>query len=90
MLIPILFDTDVDKWEDHQVNKVKFKSDRCNRQQCIVKGKEALKLPPKTNIHRGLFTIQDREKDLARSLSFRISHNVKPKTVDTIVVDVPN
>ena len=88
--IPILFDTNVYKWEDRQVNRVTFKSDRCNRQQCIVKGRETLKLPPRTNIYQGIFTIQYQEKDLARSLSFRIPIDVESETADTIVVDVPD
>ena len=88
--IPILFDTNVYKWEDHQVNRVAFKSDRCARQKCIVKGRETLKLPPRTNIYQGVFTIQYREKDLARSLSFRIPTDVESETADTIVVDVPD
>ena len=87
--LPILFDTNVYKWEDHQIIGVAFKSDRCHQPKCIVKGKESLQLPPQTNIYQGLFTIQYQENDLRRTLDFRIPTDVETKIDDTITVSIP-
>ena len=92
-------------WEDHQVTKVTFKSDRpcwCveglssswgdNRRKtpsCIVTGKKTLDLPEGTDIFQGLFTIEYQEKDLMRSLSLRISADVEATIVDTITISIP-
>ena len=86
---PIPFDTDKHDWEDHQIIKVAFKSDRCQTDSCVVTGKKVLDLPPGTNIHQGLFTIKYQEKDLIRSLSFKIPDNAKVTIEKTIIVDVP-
>lgn len=74
-------------WEDHQVKKVTFTSDRCKNSNRIVTGQDTLTLPEDTDIYAGLFTIDYQEKDLRRSLSFRIPVNIKAETIDTIVVE---
>lgn len=80
-------------WENHRVTQVSFKSDceasrrhRCNVESCVVTGKDTLVLPEGTNVYAGLFTINYREKDLRRSLSFRIPEDIKAETIDTITV----
>ena len=73
-------------WEDHQITKVTYQPDNCKVDECIVTGKDALILPPKTNIYAGSFTIEYREKDLKRSLSFKIPPDTKAETIDTITV----
>ena len=50
-------------------------------------GKDALILPPETNIYGGSFTIEYREQDLKRSLSFKIPPDTKAETIDTITVE---
>ncbi|MDJ0597082.1 MAG: hypothetical protein QNJ72_45185 [Pleurocapsa sp. MO_226.B13] len=86
---PILFDTNLYKWEEHQVTKVTFKSDLCHQNRCIVTGKQALKLPQGTDICQGLFTIQYQENNLRRALDFRIPDDLESETVDTITVSIP-
>lgn len=86
---PIPLDTSKYDWEDHQVIKVAFKSNSCRESSCTVVGKKALKLPPGTNIHQGLFTIEYQEKELIRSVSFRIPDDVEISTNNTIFVEVP-
>lgn len=73
-------------WKNHQVTKVSFKSDRCNAESCVVTGKDTLVLPAGTNVYAGSFTIDYREKDLERSLIFRIPEDTKAETIDTITV----
>jgi hypothetical protein len=77
-------------WEDHQVTRVTFKSDRCKLDSCLVTGKKTLNLPKKTNIYHGVFTIEYQEKDLARSISFKIPSERETSTVDTITITVPD
>ena len=71
-------------WEDHQITEVSFNSDRCKIKNCIVTGKDTLTLPQSADIHQGWFTIKYQEKDLKRSLSFRIPADTKSETIDTI------
>ena len=86
---PLPFDSSKYKWEDHQVIKLSFKSDRCKTDDCIVTGNKVLNLPAETNIYQGLFTIEYKEKKLIRSLSFRIPPDAKVATVDTVIVEIP-
>ena len=74
-------------WEDHRVTKVSFKKDSCQAENCTVTGKDTLILPEKTNINAGLFTIDYQEKDIRRSLSFKIPADTEAETVDTITVE---
>lgn len=74
-------------WENHQVIKVTFKSDRCQTSNCTVTGIDTLILPKGTDIYAGLFTIYYQEKDLRRSLSFKIPANLKAETVDTVTIE---
>ena len=74
-------------WEDHQVMKTSFKSDRCKTKNCIVTGKNTLILPKSSDVYAGLFTINYQEKDVRRSLSFRIPPDVEAETIDTITVE---
>lgn len=71
-------------WENHQVIEVAFKSDRCQTNNCTVTGTDTLILPKGTNIYAGLLTIYYQEKDLRRSLSFKISPDIEAETIDTI------
>jgi hypothetical protein len=73
-------------WEEHQMLTASFKSDRCKTQNCIVTGKNTLTLPKSSDVYRGLFTINYQEKDVRRSLSFKIPPDTKAKTIDTITV----
>lgn len=89
---PIPFDTNKYNWEDHQVTQVSFQSDRCKTDSCIVTGKKTLKLPQKTNIYQGLFTIAYQEEDIARTISFKIPADMEGTTVETaktITVGIP-
>ena len=74
-------------WEDHQIIKVSFRSDRCQANNCTVSGKNSITLPEESNVYAGLFTIDYKEKDLRRSLSFRIPADAPTKTIDTITVE---
>ena len=74
-------------WEEHSITKVEFESDRCQAKNCTVTGKNSLTLPEESNVYAGLFTIDYQEKDLKRSLSFRIPADTKIKTIDTITVE---
>lgn len=75
--------------ESHQVTEVSFKSDRCQAESCVITGKDTLDLPEGTDIYAGSFTIRYREKDLERSLVFRVPADLEPETVDTIIVGNP-
>ena len=74
-------------WEDHQVTEVAFKSNSCKTNSCTIAGKNTLVLPEGTDIYAGVFTIYYQEKDLKRSLSFRIPADTKVETIDTIAVE---
>ena len=74
-------------WQDHRVTKVSFKSNSCKTNSCMITGTDSLVLPEGTDIYNGLFTIDYREKDLRRSLSFRIPKDTKVKTIETITVE---
>jgi hypothetical protein len=74
-------------WEEHQITKVSFKSDRCKTKNCIVRGKNTLILPKRSDVYQGLFTINYQEKDVRRSLSFKIPADTKTETIDTIIVE---
>jgi hypothetical protein len=71
-------------WEGHQIKKVSFKSDRCETKNCIVRGKNTLILPQSSDIYGGLFTINYQEKDVRRSLSFKIPPDTEAETIDTV------
>jgi hypothetical protein len=73
-------------WEGHQIIKASFKSDRCKTQNCIVTGKNTLILPKSSDVYGGLFTINYQEKNVRRSLSFKIPADTKAETIDTITV----
>ena len=74
-------------WQDHRVIEVAFKSDRCQTKNCTVTGKDTLTLPKDSSIHQGWFTIEYQEKNLRRSLSFRIPPDIKAESIDTITVE---
>ena len=74
-------------WEDHEVIQVSFKSDRCQTDDCTITATEILDLPEGTNIYAGLFTIDYQEKDLMRSISFRIPADTEAKEIETITVE---
>jgi hypothetical protein len=79
-------------WEDHQVMQVSFTSHSpqglgCQRGNCTVTGKNILTLPKGVNIYQGFFTIKYQEKDIRRSLSFKIPPDTKAETIDTITVE---
>ena len=86
--VPLPFvETNKYDWEEHQIERVSFKSDRCQAENCLVRGKNSLTLPETNNVYGGLFTIDYREKDSQRSLSFRIPTDAEAKTIDTITVE---
>ncbi|WP_319419027.1 hypothetical protein [Pleurocapsa sp. FMAR1] len=45
-------------------------------------------MPEGTDIYAGLFTINYQEKDLRRSLSFKIPADTEAETIDTIAVEI--
>ena len=73
-------------WEDHPITKVTYQRDNCKANNCIVIGKDTIILPPNADIYGGLFTIEYREKELKRSLTFRIPLDTKAEIIDTITV----
>jgi hypothetical protein len=74
-------------WENHQVIEVAFKSDRCQANNCTITGTDTLILPKGTDIYAGLFTMIYQEKDLRRSLSFKIPAETKTETASNIIID---
>ena len=74
-------------WQDHQVMKVSFKSNSCKTDSCTITGTDTLVLPEGTDIYAGSFTIYYREKDLKRSLSFKIPADTEAETINTIVIE---
>ncbi len=73
-------------WQDNIVTAISFRSDRCQGEKCIVAGKNSIALPKGMDIYRGKFTIEYREKELERSLTFRIPADVEAETINTISV----
>jgi hypothetical protein len=86
---PILPDVNKYNWEDHRVIGVGFKSDQCKTSSCMFTGKNMLKIPKKTNIHQGTFTIQYQEEDLIRAITFKIPPDIKAEIDNTITVSTP-
>lgn len=100
---PILPDMSKYNWHDHRVTRVTFKSDceasrcesavrhrhRCKFENCLTTGKKTLKLPKGTDIYQGVFTIEYQEKQLARSISFKIPADIEVSTIDTITIIIP-
>ena len=82
---PLPFEANKYNWKDNQVMEVEFKSNDCKINSCVVTGENTLILPEGTNIHKGLFTINYQEKDLKRSVSFRIAPNLKAETSNDII-----
>jgi hypothetical protein len=74
-------------WEDHRVTGVTFQPDGCQSNTCIITGSNTLTLPGKTNIHSGVLTVEYQEKDVRRSLSFKIPPDTQAETIDTITVE---
>lgn len=73
-------------WQDNIVTAISFKSDRCKNEKCVVSGKNSVTLPEGVNIYQGKFTIEYREEDLERALTFRIPADVEAETINTITV----
>jgi hypothetical protein len=91
-LVPLPMSPGVNKynWEDHRVTKITFKSNSCKLDNCMITGKKTLNLPKGTNIYQGVFTIEYQEKNLARSISFKIPSERETSTVDTITITIPD
>ena len=70
--------------KEHEMLEVSFQSDRCETESCIVTGKDTLTLPEDADLYDGLFTIYYQEKDLKRSISFRIPADLEAKTLETV------
>jgi|GEM_PF-3335655 len=87
-LIPL--DLNKYDWQDHQVSRVSFRSDRCKLDDCLVSGTTAIDLPEDTSFSQGLFTVEYQEKELLRSVTFRIPANIEVKAIATITVSVPD
>lgn len=67
------------KWDDHPTTKVAFMSDSCLLLQrlklskdCKIIGTDTLLLAEEIDIRRGKLTIEYREGDLLRSITFRL------------------
>jgi hypothetical protein len=63
---------------------------RCKLESCMTTGKKTLKLPKGTNIYQGVFTIEYQEKQLTRSISFKIPADLEVSTVNTTTITIPN
>jgi hypothetical protein len=82
---PLPFDANKYNWQDNQIMEVEFKSNNCKINSCVVTGENSLTLPKGTNIHKGSFTINYQEKDLKRSVSFKIPPDLKVETPDNLL-----
>jgi hypothetical protein len=82
--LPVPFGVNFHRWEDHPTLSLAFKPDECptdlpqfdnqrfNSRTCLISGAESLILPVQLNIHEGVFTIEYQEKDLIRTITFRL------------------
>ncbi|NJL53146.1 MAG: hypothetical protein HC930_14855 [Hydrococcus sp. SU_1_0] len=86
---PILPDVNKYNWENHRVIGVSFKSDHCKTDNCMLTGKNTLKISEKINIHQGTFTIQYQEEDLIRAITFKIPPDVEVEIANTVTVSTP-
>jgi hypothetical protein len=65
-------------WEDHLTRKIVFIPDGCADKPmaeiltCGIGGMNSINLPKATDIHKGLFTIEYQEKELIRTITFRV------------------
>jgi hypothetical protein len=86
--IPVPVSPKQHEWSDHQTTRVTFKPDNCSENitsknqetsspDCTVTGTNTLILPNKTDILTGIFTIEYKENDLLRSVTFRIPSDTK-------------
>jgi hypothetical protein len=73
-------------WKDHQVTRITFQPDGCQSNSCIIKGSNTLTLPDKTNIYRGLLTVEYLEENLLRSLTLRIPLDAEIETINSIFI----
>lgn len=73
-------------WKDHQVTGVAFQPDGCQSSSCTVTGIDTLILPEGTDIYTGLLTVKYQEKELARSVTFRIPTGTEIETINTVTI----
>lgn len=84
--IPIPIDINNYNWQDHQVKGVIFQPDGCQIDTCQVTGINKLILPKETNIYSGLLTVEYQEKELLRSVRFRVPHDIEKETITFITI----
>ena len=77
-------------WQDHLVTGVSFKTDRCQADACLITGKNAIDLPKDTSFSQGVFTVEYQERDLQRSVTFRIPDDVEVLPIATFTISVPD
>ncbi|MGD1912490.1 MAG: hypothetical protein ACFB2X_17055 [Rivularia sp. (in: cyanobacteria)] len=76
-------------WKDHQVTGVAFQPDGCQSNSCTVTGIDTLILPEGTDIYTGLLTVKYQEKELARSVTFRVPTDTQIETINTVTITTP-
>lgn len=67
------------RWYDHDVTRIAFQPDRCpansvspDSPSCAITGTEELLLPANIDLYDGQFTIEYKDGELLRSITFRL------------------
>jgi hypothetical protein len=67
------------RWYDHSVTRIAFQPDRCSANSassdsssCVITGTEELLLPANIDVYNGQFTIEYKDGELLRSITFRL------------------
>jgi hypothetical protein len=70
------------RWDDHETRRIVFIPDGClgdtlllpnsTLPSCVIVGTDSITLPIRTNIYSGLFILEYQEKELLRTITFRI------------------
>jgi hypothetical protein len=78
------------QWSDRKTTKIIFQPDNCqlnsqenmkrNLPECTISGKNLLDLPPAIDIRAGIFTLEYKEGELIRTITFRIPTTAKSET----------
>jgi hypothetical protein len=87
---PVPFSIYPKQWSDRKTTKIIFQPDNCqlnsqenmkrNLPECTISGKNLLDLPPAIDIRAGIFTLEYKEGELIRTITFRIPTTAKSET----------
>ena len=77
-------------WREHQVTEVIFQPDGCRSDSCTVTGVDTLILPEGTDLYAGLLTVRYQEKELERSITFRVPTDVEIETTTSVTITTPD